>query len=144
MNIYTIGFTGKGAKEFFEILKKNKIEQVVDVRLNNTSQLAGFAKKGNLEYFLDEMCGIKYYHLEFLAPTKELRKIYSDSGDWGLYVKEFQKLLRERNISTRLDKKFFEKRTCLLCAEASPEKCHRRLIAEYLREHWKNVEIIHL
>ncbi len=144
MNIYTIGFTGKGAKEFFEILKKNKIEQVVDVRLNNTSQLAGFSKKNDLEYFLEKICNIKYYHFDFLAPTKEIRDMYFKSNGWNLYSQKFIQLLNERNVLNRLDRSFFDKSTCFLCAEPTPEKCHRRLIVEYLREHWEGVEILHL
>jgi len=144
MNIYTIGFTKKSAKEFFEILKKNEIEQVIDIRLNNTSQLSGFAKKNDLKYFLKEILNIDYFHFEFLAPTKELREIYPKGNDWDLYVKRFIELLDERKILGKLDKSFFEKRTCFLCAEATPENCHRRLVAEYLKEHWSGMKIIHL
>jgi len=144
MNIYTIGFTKKSAKEFFEILKRNKIEQVVDIRLNNTSQLAGFAKKNDLKYFLKEILNIEYFHFEFLAPTEELREIYPKGNDWNLYVKRFRQLLNDRKILNKLDKPFFEKRTCLLCAESTPENCHRRLLAEYLKENWSDVKIIHL
>ena len=144
ISIYTIGFTKKSAKEFFEILEKNKIKQVVDIRLNNTSQLAGFAKKNDLEYFLNEISNIDYFHFEFLAPTKELRDIYPKGNDWDLYVKKFRELLDERKILNKLDKSFFEKKTCLLCAESTPENCHRRLLAEYLKEHWNDAKIIHL
>jgi len=89
MKIFTIGFTKKSAKEFFEILKTNNIEQIIDIRLNNTSQLAGFTKKDNLEYFLKELCSIDYSHFIFLAPTKEIRDRYIKSKDWDVYVKEF-------------------------------------------------------
>jgi len=144
MIIYTIGFTKKSAKEFFEILKKNNIEQLVDIRLNNTSQLAGFTKKGDLEYFLKELCGIEYYHFQFLAPTKEIRDQYNKEKNWDTYVKAYINLLEKRKILNRLDMSFFERKTCLLCTEQSSDYCHRRLLAEYLKEHWKDVEVVHL
>lgn len=144
MEIYTIGFTKKSAKEFFKILRKNEIRQVVDVRLNNTSQLAGFAKKDDLKYFLKEILNIDYFHFKFLTPTKELRSIYRKGNNWDLYAKKFRELLDERKVIDKLDKSFFENKTCFLCAEATPENCHRRLLAEYLKEHWKEVRIIHL
>lgn len=144
MEIYTIGFTKKSAREFFEMLEKNKIKQVVDVRLNNTSQLAGFTKKNDLEYFLKKILNIDYFHFEFLAPTEELREIYPKNNNWDLYARKFRELLDERKIINKLNESFFENKTCFLCAEATPENCHRRLVAEYLKEHWKEVKIIHL
>lgn len=144
MKIYTIGFTQKSAQEFFNTLKRNNIEQIVDIRLNNTSQLAGFTKKDNLEYFLRELCGIDYYHLEFLAPTKETRDKYAKSKNWDIYTREYIELLESRNALDKLEKSFFERRTCFLCSEASPEHCHRRLLAEYLKEHWGDIEVVHL
>ncbi|MHC1566501.1 MAG: DUF488 domain-containing protein [Candidatus Syntropharchaeia archaeon] len=144
MKIYTIGFTRKSAKEFFETLKKNNIKQVVDVRLNNTSQLAGFTKKNDLEYFLKELCGIEYYHFKFLAPAKEVRDRYIKSKDWDTYVREYMELLKDRDVLNKLDKSFFERDTCLLCSEPTPDHCHRRLLAEYLKEHWGDVEVVHL
>lgn len=144
MNIYTIGFTKKKAKEFFDVLRKNKIEQLIDIRLNNTSQLAGFAKKDDLKYFLKELCGIDYFYFGFLAPTREIRNKYNKGKDWDLYVKEYMHLLETRDVLRKLNKSFFKKRSCLLCAEPTPEHCHRRLLAEYLKKYWRNVEAIHL
>lgn len=145
MKIYTIGFTKKSAKEFFAVLKKKEIEQVVDIRLNNTSQLAGFTKKDDLEYFLKELCSIDYFHFTFLAPTKEIRDRYTKSKDWDVYINEYIGLLDSRKVLNKLDKSFFEgRKTCFLCSEASAEHCHRRLLAEYLKEHFGNTEVIHL
>ena len=144
MKIFTIGFTKKSAKEFFEILKTNNIEQIIDIRLNNTSQLAGFTKKDNLEYFLKELCSIDYCHFIFLAPTKEIRDRYIKSKDWDVYVKEYIELLDNRKVLDNLDKSFFKRKSCFLCSEASADHCHRRLLVEYLKEHWDYVEIVHL
>lgn len=144
MKLYTIGFTKKNAKEFFAILKREKIEQIVDIRLNNTSQLAGFTKKDDLEYFLNELCGIDYHHFTFLAPTKEIRDRYTNSKDWGVYVNEYNGLLENRKVLDKLDKSFFESKTCFLCSEASANYCHRRLLVEYLKGHWSDVEVTHL
>lgn len=144
MKIFTIGFTKKSAKEFFEILKTNNIEQIIDIRLNNTSQLAGFTKKDNLEYFLKELCSIDYSHFIFLAPTKEIRDRYIKSKNWDVYVKEYIELLDNRKVLDKLDKSYFKRKSCFLCSEASADHCHRRLLVEYLKEHWDYVEIVHL
>lgn len=144
MKIFTIGFTKKSAKEFFEILKTNNIEQIIDIRLNNTSQLAGFTKKDNLEYFLKELCSIDYCHFIFLAPTKEIRDRYIKSKDWDVYVKEYIELLDNRKVLDKLDKLYFKRKSCFLCSEASADHCHRRLLVEYLKDHWDYVEIVHL
>ncbi len=146
MKIYTIGYTKKSAEEFFGALEQQGIERVVDVRLKNTSQLAGFTKKQDLEYFLDRILGIEYCHLDFLAPTAELMKAYRDSGeDWDLYEAEFSRLLEEREVVSSLDRESFsQKPSCLLCSEPDADHCHRRLVAEHLQEAWPEVEIVHL
>jgi len=144
MRIYTVGFTRKSAQEFFDTLKRNNIKQIVDIRLNNTSQLAGFTKKDDLQYFLRELCGVDYYHFKFLAPTKEMREQYAKSKNWGIYAREYIKLLQSRNILDKLDKSFFGRETCFLCSEASAEHCHRRLLTQYLKEHWEDVEVVHI
>ena len=146
MKIHTIGYTGKSAEEFFNLLESYGIERLLDVRLKNTSQLAGFSKKQDLEFFLGRLLGTEYHHLDFLAPTSELRNAYQESGeDWELYVREFSRLLEERRVLERLDRDFFaHKRCCLLCSEPTPERCHRRLVAEYLGDSWPDVEIVHL
>ena len=146
MKIYTMGYTKKSAEEFFGLLERHGVERVVDVRLKNTSQLAGFSKKDDLEYFLRRILGIEYCHLDFLAPTSDLMKAYRESGqDWELYVDEFSKLLEERDVLNRLERGFFsEKQCCLLCSEPDAEHCHRRLVAEHLQEAWSDVEVVHL
>lgn len=144
MKIYTLGFTKKSAQEFFGTLKRHRIKQVVDVRLSNISQLAGFAKKDDLQYFLSALCCIDYYHFEFLAPTKEIRDRYTKSKDWAIYAREYIELLESRNVLDKLDKSFFGRKTCFLCSEESPDHCHRRLLAEFLQEHWENIEVLHL
>jgi len=144
MKIYTIGFTQKNAKNFFQLLKTNNIEQLVDIRLNNTSQLAGFTKRDDLEYFLKELCGINYHYFNFLAPTKGIRDAYNKERNWEHYAKAYNELLESRNVLNDLDKSFFEKRTCFLCTEPSADHCHRGLLAEYLKKHWDEIEVIHL
>jgi len=144
MRIYTLGFTKKSAQEFFDTLKRNNIKQIADVRLNNISQLAGFTKKDNLRYFLRELCGIDYYHFEFLAPTKEIRDKYAETRDWDIYAREYTELLASRGILDKLEKSFFDRKTCFLCSEASPDHCHRRLLAQYLEEHWGDIDVLHL
>lgn len=141
MEIYTIGFTKKSAEEFFQILEENDIEQVVDVRLNNVSQLAGFTKKNDLKFFLKELLGIDYYHMDILAPNKDLRKLVQE---WDRYSAGYLKLLEDRNILERLEPEFFRKRTCLLCSEPSASRCHRGILADYLKDHWRDVQVVHL
>jgi len=145
MEIYTIGFTKKSAEEFFELLRKNEIKLVLDIRLNNTSQMAGFTKKDDLRYFAREICGAEYIHEPNLAPTQEiLDDIRHKKIGWEEYETRFTKLLKGRKIEKTLDKALFSKRTVLLCSEASADQCHRRLVAEYLRDKWGDVEIVHL
>ncbi len=145
MEIYTIGFTKKTAAEFFEALKKHRIERLVDVRINNTSQLAGFTKRDDLNYFLQEIVGAEYVHEPLLAPTKELLKAYRDGAlTWADYEVAFLELLSVRRIEEEIPKELFEDRVVLLCSEASPNQCHRRLVVEYLGRAWGDVHAIHL
>ncbi len=146
MKLYTIGFTQKSAREFFEKIKNNKIELLLDVRLNNVSQLAGFAKNKDLEFFLQQICDCKYAHDVTFAPTKELLENYrSKKTSWGEYEKIFNKIISDRNIDSVFKKLYTQyDRICLLCTEPVPEHCHRRLVAEYLKNHIENIEIIHL
>jgi len=145
MEIYSIGFTQKSASEFFGILKANGIERLLDVRLNNTSQLAGFAKQADLAYFLAEICGASYEHEPLLAPTQDILDAFKKKkGDWRIYEDVFLSLMRSRKIETAIDKDSFAKRTVLLCSEPTAEHCHRRLVLEYLQKHWEGVEIVHL
>ncbi|MGX8797854.1 DUF488 domain-containing protein [Fusibacter sp. JL298sf-3] len=147
MRLYTIGFTKKSAKEFFELLKKNNVRTLLDIRLNNSSQLAGFTKGRDLEYFLMEITGTKYIHDIDFSPTKEILNGYKKKTiTWAEYEKSFHKLILKRNIKDKANNYFNGnlEGVCLLCSEATPENCHRRLIAEYLKSSFENVEIIHL
>jgi uncharacterized protein (DUF488 family) len=144
MKIFTIGFTKKSAEQFFGRLKQPGLKCLVDARLNNVSQLAGFTKKNDLKFFLREICKIDYVHLPELAPTQDILAAYKkNGGDWSTYEKQFLALLAARRIEDKLDKSLIEG-GCLLCSETTPEHCHRRLVAEYLRDKWGNVEIQHL
>lgn len=146
MNLYTLGFTQKRAEEFFGLLKTHSVQRLVDIRLNPGGQLSGFAKQEDLPYFLHELAGgCQYVHLPLLAPTKDILKAYRADGDWGRYVMQFERLMDERNIPEILSRADFEALvSCLLCSEAAPEQCHRRLIAERLAAHWPGMEITHL
>jgi uncharacterized protein (DUF488 family) len=145
VEIFTIGFTKKTAREFFEAIKRSGAKRLVDVRLNNRSQLAGFTKQQDLEYFLAEICGAGYVHLPELAPTKEILRAYQQ-GDmpWEVYVPAYRALLDERRVADTLDRRLFGVPVVLLCSEPEAERCHRRLAAEYLAEHWGEVTIVHL
>jgi uncharacterized protein (DUF488 family) len=145
MEIYSIGFTQKSAREFFGTLKAHGIERLLDVRLNNTSQLAGFAKQADLAYFLREICGIVYEHEPLLAPTQDILDAFKKrKGDWDVYNDAYLSLIRSRKVESVLSKESFLKKTVLLCSEATPEHCHRRLALEYLQRHWEGVELHHL
>lgn len=144
MILYTIGFTKKSAETFFSALRNAGVKTLVDVRLNNVSQLAGFAKKADLAYFVEEILKIDYIHLPLLAPTQDILTAYkTQKGDWRVYEKAFLKLMEERRIASAIDRETLD-RGCLLCSEDRPDHCHRRLVAEYLREQWGEVEIVHL
>lgn len=145
IDIYTIGFTKKKAEYFFEKLKSAGVKRVVDVRLNNVSQLAGFAKKDDLIYFLKELVGIDYVHFPELAPTKDILDAYKkQKGDWATYEMKFIELMERRHIENKIPKEVLNE-GCLLCSEDKPHHCHRRLVAEYLSKKWdEEVEITHL
>jgi len=145
MEIYSIGFTQKSAAEFFGALKAHGIERLLDVRLNNTSQLAAFAKQADLEYFLSEICGAAYEHEPLLAPTQEMLNSYKkQKGSWEDYTEAYLALIRSRKVESVLLRESFQKKTVLLCSEPTPEHCHRRLALEYLQQHWEGVTIRHL
>lgn len=144
MNVFTIGFTKKSARQFFDMLRRSGVQRVVDIRLNNVSQLAGFAKRDDLAYFLKEVCGIEYVHLPDLAPTKEMLDEYKKlKGDWKTYEGRFLDLMSKRHIEDRIPKEVLAG-GCLLCSEDKPHHCHRRLVAEYLKQHWGDLDITHL
>lgn len=132
----TIGFTKSNAENFFERIKQAGVKKLIDVRLHNTSQLAGFAKADDLAYFLKQICGVQYVHQPLLAPTDNILKAFKkDKGDWGIYESQFLDLMGERKIENRLKPDMFEG-SCLLCSEATPHHCHRRLVCEYLNDKW--------
>jgi uncharacterized protein (DUF488 family) len=142
--LFTIGFTQKSAEHFFSLLSNAGVERVVDIRLNNVSQLAGFAKKRDLAYFLKAIVGIDYVHVPLLAPTAEILDDYKKrGGDWLMYEKKFNALLSERRVESRVEPDLL-KRGCLLCSEHEPDRCHRRLVAEYLQPKLGISEIRHL
>lgn len=145
MKTYTIGFTQKGAKKFFTLIKDNNVSRIIDVRLNNVSQLAGFAKQDDLKYFLSELCNAEYVHLEELAPTKDILNDYKKKIiTWEAYEDKFNNLIAKRNIERTVDKSLLEN-GCLLCSEHKPHHCHRKLVIDYLNKHWEtDIEVIHL
>ena len=144
MQLFTIGFTKKSAESFFTKLKNSGAKRVVDVRLNNVSQLAGFAKRHDLQYFLREVCAMDYVHLSDLAPTQDMLDEYrKNKGNWSAYQQKFLDLMRQREIEKTIDPEVISG-GCLLCSEEKPHHCHRRLVAEYLQSHWSNVQISHL
>ena len=145
MEIYSIGFTKKTAEQFFGILKKHKIRRLLDVRLNNVSQLAGFAKRKDLKYFLKEICNAEYHHELLLAPTQELMDSYKkEASGWDSYASRFLALMAQRKIEKKLERSLFSARTVLLCSESQAVHCHRRLILEYLQDKWGEIDIRHL
>ncbi len=144
IRLYTIGFTKKSAEQFFTTLRNNDIRNVIDIRLNNTSQLAGFAKLPDLQYFLKKIDNIDYTHRPDFAPTEELLKAYRKKTiEWDTYEREFTTLLQQRSIEESIGKKTLD-RACLLCSEAESLHCHRRLVAEYFRETMGGIVICHL
>ncbi|HEY3940314.1 MAG TPA: DUF488 domain-containing protein [Bryobacteraceae bacterium] len=145
MEVYSIGFTQKTAEQFFGILKRAGIRRLLDVRLNNVSQLAGFSKREDLHFFLREICGAEYQHEPRLAPTQEILDSYKKkNGSWPEYESKFLALMKERKIEKTIDRWLFSTPTVLLCSEPTAEHCHRRLVLEYLKEKWRDLAITHL
>jgi len=143
MKLFTIGFTKTTAEGFFSRLSKAKVKKLIDVRLNNVSQLAGFAKKDDLKFFTKTICNAGYEHIPELAPTQSMLDEYKKSkGTWSAYAEKFLNLMAQRKIET-IDRSRLDE-GCLLCSEDKPHHCHRRLVAEYLKEKWGDVEIEHL
>jgi uncharacterized protein (DUF488 family) len=144
VRVFTIGFTKKSARKFFETLRCSGARRVVDVRLNNMSQLAGFTKRDDLEFFLKELCGLDYVHLTDLAPTQEMLDEYKKrKGDWATYEKRFLDLMEQRHVEDRIPKEIIAD-GCLLCSEDKPHHCHRRLVVEYFDRHWGDITASHL
>ncbi len=144
INLFTIGFTKKTAEEFFTLISNAGVKRIIDTRLNNVSQLSGFAKRKDLEYFLREIADIDYIHILDLAPTKDiLAKYKKKKGDWETYEKSFLDLMKKRQIEKKLSAEILDE-GCLLCSEAKPHNCHRRLVAEYLNHKLGNINVCHL
>ena len=131
--LFTIGFTQKTAAQFFELLRVNAIQKLVDTRLNNSGQLAGFSKKDDLKYFCKELIGAEYFHWEESAPTSDILDAYKKKIiPWDEYAKEYEALLSRRRIESQIDAVLGERVACLLCSEAKPHHCHRSILAKYI------------
>ncbi|KPK76855.1 MAG: hypothetical protein AMJ79_05190 [Phycisphaerae bacterium SM23_30] len=144
MKLFTIGFTQKSAEEFFTCLQKAGVRRVVDIRLHNTSQLAGFAKAQDLKYFLCAIGGIEYVHIPDFAPTQDILDDFQKSkGTWAEYERRFGELMAKRGIADTAANTLREN-DCFLCSEPTPERCHRRLVAEHLQAQLGDIEVIHL
>jgi uncharacterized protein YeaO (DUF488 family) len=144
IKLFTIGFTGKSAETFFNLLRDNGIKKLVDTRINNVSQLAGFTKGNDLRFFTKEILNIGYEHIVDLAPTKELLVKFRDKEiSWEEYEKQYLMLLEQRKIRDAVDIETMNE-CCFLCSEQTPEQCHRRLLVEFLQNERDDIEIIHL
>lgn len=145
MEVFTIGFTKKSAERFFAALRRAGVRRLVDVRLNNVSQLAGFTKREDLQFFLKELCDAEYIHEPLLAPTQDILDAYKKhKGPWDEYERRFLDLMAQRRIEDHLDRALFGTPTALLCSEPTAERCHRRLVLEYLGQTWSDLKATHL
>jgi len=145
VEVYTIGFTKKTAAEFFGALRQAGVKRLLDVRLKNTSQLAGFTRREDLPFFLRELCRAEYEHEPLLAPTAELLTDYRKRrADWEEYKERFLGLMAERRVEDRIERRLFDVRTALLCSEPTADRCHRRLVLEFLGSKWGNMQMVHL
>jgi uncharacterized protein (DUF488 family) len=144
MKAFTIGFTRKPARDFFDKLRRPGLVRVVDVRLNNVSQLAGFTKRDDLAFFCQAILSIGYLHLPELAPTQPMLDAYKKNArDWSEYEARFLALMAERSVEDTVARELIDG-GCLLCSEPTPEHCHRRLVAEYLKGKWGDLQIEHI
>lgn len=144
MKVFTIGFTKKNAEQFFTRLRQPGLVRLVDIRLNNVSQLAGFTKKEDLRFFLREIVKIDYAHVVDLAPNQAILEEYKKNGeDWAKYEQQFLALMATRQVEVTVSKELVDG-GCFLCSESTPDRCHRRLAAEYLKAKWGNLQIEHL
>ncbi len=143
--LFTIGYTQKSLREFVTLLKNNNIEKLIDIRLKNKSQLAGFAKGEDLKFLLKDLLGIKYSYQPLLAPTEEMLKKYRADKNWDDYVTSFTHLMQKRDMLNILKREMLDAdRVCLLCSEDVPKQCHRRLLAENYKQFDDSIEVIHL
>lgn len=144
MKLFTIGFTQKNAESFFALLGKARVQRIVDVRLHNSGQLAGFTKRDDLEFFLRSILNAGYVHLPILAPTADMLSAYrGGKSSWDKYEMAFADLIASRKIENVLHGEIHDG-DCFLCSEPGPDRCHRRIVAEHLQRHWKGVSIEHL
>ena len=143
VTLYTIGFTKKTAAEFFGLLRAAGVKRVLDVRLNNVSQLAGFAKKDDLAFFLREIADIEYRHVPELAPTQELIDLARKRHEWDRFEAGYLRLIRTRKVADVVSRNELD-HGCLLCSEDQPAHCHRRVLAEYLAQQFRGTQIVHL
>lgn len=145
IKLYTIGFTRKSAEYFFNLLRNNGVKRLVDVRISNSSQLAGFAKGKDLVFFVNEICHIPYQHIVDFAPSKDLLdRWHKEEVTWDEYEKIYIKMLQDREIIRKFGVKTFDG-ACFLCSEDTPEQCHRRLLVEFMKKNCtEKVEIVHL
>ena len=144
INLFTIGFTKKSAEEFFNLLISNRVERIVDIRINNSSQLSRFAKAEDLQYFAKAIGNIDYLYRTDFAPTIDLmKKIRKNEMSWEEYEVEYLNFLDMRKIAKKVNVEEFNN-NCFLCSEHTPEKCHRRLLVEYFQKLNNDVKIIHL
>jgi len=144
VTIFTIGFTKKSAKEFFEALRHSGARHLLDIRLHNTSQLAGFTKREDLRYFLRQIVNMEYHEVPILAPEDSLLSDYRKTGDWAKFEQSYLELIRQRQVERHIDPALFKDGVVLLCSEAEPNHCHRRLAAEYLARSIVEAHIEHL
>jgi uncharacterized protein (DUF488 family) len=144
MILFTIGFTHKTAEQFFCLLQAAGVRRVLDTRLNNRSQLAGFTKANDLRFFLKSVADIGYRYAPEMAPTEEMLDRYKKrNGSWSDYENEYLQLLEQRRLYQQITQAELVD-ACLLCSEHEPTHCHRRLAAEYLQRHFADLEIVHL
>lgn len=145
MKLYTIGFTGKTAREFFGLLNSADAGYLADIRLRNNSQLAGFTKRGNIEYFTEKLTGMTYVELPFLAPSEQMFKDIKSGGAWSIYERQYARLMEQRDGAGQFPAELLKHGVVLLCAEPTPDNCHRRLAAEHLKAtRFPELEILHL
>jgi uncharacterized protein (DUF488 family) len=145
IDVFTIGFTKKDAEKFFGLLNQAGVGRLLDVRIRNRSQLSGFAKRDDLKFFLRELLGAEYEHRTELAPTEELLDAWRDDQiPWDEYERRFYELLAERSVEDKVDRSALKTPTVLLCSEHKPDRCHRRLVVEYLNDQWGATEANHL
>ena|SRR5689334_5507617 len=143
MKIYTLGFAKKSAAEFFTLLRESGATRLVDLRLHNSSQLAGYTKSSDLAYFARAICAMGYVHATDLAPTQELLDLWHGARDWPAYERGYRELLRQREVENKVPRELLAD-GCLFCTEPSPERCHRRVVIEYLGDKWGGIEAVHL